>query len=184
MSRSLRLLLLSLIVLLVHPGAAQAEPEGTDEDEEDLPLIVPGPPKTISPLECCCPNGATKCERDSRGEWWQTRVVPNEEARSFTLAGVAILGTGVFIAVTHALASSNSNRFIELIPVAGPIAAAWDGKQSPFASSALVFSSWTQAVGLLMVSIAASMPSTRLEKQRVTFSGGPGQVGAGLSVSY
>jgi hypothetical protein len=93
-----------------------------------------------------------------------------------TLAGaVAILGTHL------AMSPPNTSRWLDFVPVAGPVAQAAQYGQSPSWQGALTFAAWAEAAGAIML-IAAGQHIRAMREGPVQVSGGAGNGSAELGL--
>jgi hypothetical protein len=125
------------------------------------------PPSVLQPLPM-------QDEADARG-------VPNEEARVLAIIGGSVFAASYFVAAIHSF-GGNADRQLNLIPVAGPLAAMWRGGEPSAAwASTLIFSAWAQATGLLVLGVAAAQP--RFLPKSINVSAGASADGAHMAVS-
>jgi hypothetical protein len=186
-------LLLGAAVLAPETVRADEPAPTTDEPKAQPPAAAPDlqPAKTdnggcltCTENKCVCPNGVI-FEHDKEGQWWRTRQVLDPDVRATAIGGFAMFTFGYVLAIANAItARDNDDRFIPLIPIAGPLAAVWHNgdRMSPFASGALIVSAWSQASGAVLMILAASVPRYKWVRERVLVGGGPGQ--AGMSVAF
>jgi hypothetical protein len=126
--RQLVAITLVLAPLIVTTGARADESAASDATAARAPCAT-----------CCC-----------------ARLARLDQAHRSALAlGIAFLSTGYVLAITHAATLSDvRTRYIELIPVAGPIASVSHNDLSPGWTTALMFSAWSQAMGILVLTLA------------------------------
>ena len=121
--------------IIVEPGdTTPVNPADVVVNPADVvlePVEEPPPP-------CCC------------------RHVGLDHAHRTALAmGLSLLGSGYLLTVAHAITNGDARaRQVELIPIAGAIYAETRRGVEPPWSAALMFAAWSQAMGVLVLSIA------------------------------
>ncbi len=194
---NVRVALFSLLfgAAVLAPATVRAdEPaQSTDESKAQPPAAVDlqkvktdDGTLTCTENKCVCPNGVI-FEHDKEGQWWRTHRIVDPDVRATAIGGLAMFTFGYVLAIANALtASHNDDRFIPLIPIGGPLAAVWHNgdRMSPFASGALIVSAWSQASGMVLMILAASVPRYKWVKDRVTFGGGPGVAGMSVALKF
>lgn len=118
-----------VILLLLVPARARA-----DVDDDDLDLE---PQEPRDACACCC------------------RPRLDHAHTSALVLGISLLGTGYILTAAHAATLTDMrNRYVELIPVAGAIDGIARDDSSAGWTTALMFSAWSQAMGVLVLSLA------------------------------
>jgi hypothetical protein len=74
---------------------------------------------------------------------------------SAMILGISLLGTGYLLSAAHAALQSDLRyRYVELIPLAGAIDGVARDDRSPAWATTLMFAAWSQAMGVLVLSVA------------------------------
>jgi hypothetical protein len=157
--------------------AAAEEPDDPIRDEElqaappPQPAAIPTAPAPAAPavLPSCCCNPCTAVPPPER------YVDPDRRA-ALTL-GWTFFGVGSAIAAAHAFHGNGS--LIDLVPVAGPVVGVWRNDEAPAWTAALLFSAWSQAVGVLVLALVGSDHEESLDPPTATI-GRDRAVGLGL----
>jgi hypothetical protein len=124
---------------------------------------------------CCCDPPAPIAEPEDPLD---------ESARAAMITGGTFLLVGYSLAATYGLTTSSiTNRYLGFVPVAGPAAIAWNSRDNTPAVGALIFATWAQAVGVMVLAIGAAQRHLRPRDQRVSFGASPTPGGAGGSIS-
>jgi hypothetical protein len=167
---------------------------GADEQTEGTAVVAPCDPTNA--LAGADPTLLAGCgcadARDGRlvvdryGGWWREREVPNVDARTELIAGLALLGAGFTlaeIATLPATSSTAGDRVLDGVPIAGAIAAAARNDMPPSSRAALIFAAGTQVIGLLLTVSSATQPQHRIVRSRVSFGAAGFSDGAAATLS-
>lgn len=97
--------------------------------------------------------------------------------------GAGLMATGLVIAAVHMGATSTGTRWYDLVPVTGPAVVAFTEPSEGW-TSALLFSGWLEAAGIMTMAIAGSqLAAVREHPPAVELSGSVSSGKAGISVS-
>lgn len=107
-------------------------------------------------------------------------------ARAAMITGGTFITVGWAVSIAFGLAgSSTTNRYLSFIPLAGPLAMATNSHDDRAAVGALIFSVWSQAVGVMVMALGATQ-RRRPAAERVSFGAGPtpGGVVGSIAVQF
>jgi hypothetical protein len=148
--------------------AASAPAMATEDDMADNADVLAAPAPATP---CCC----CRCAPATSGQ------CGDPDRRAALALGWTFFGVGTAISVGHSLSGTGtSSRMADLVPIAGPISGVWRNDDSPAWTAALLFSAWSQAVGVLVLALVASDPDSRLEAPPASRSGRDDAVGLSL----
>jgi hypothetical protein len=110
------------------------------------------------------------------------RAEAEREARVGVGIGIGLFAVGAAIATAHAFTARSPESVYDLVPVAGPMANVFLTNEGSW-SSALLFSAWLEAAGILVAAVSAAYlgPSQNPNQIRVGVSSDGKSGSLGLS---
>jgi hypothetical protein len=78
----------------------------------------------------------------------------HKQHRTAAIMGISLLASGYVLSLSHAATQPGVRAATELVPIAGPIVALFHNDTSPGWTMGLTFAAWSQAMGVLVLSIA------------------------------
>jgi hypothetical protein len=139
--RHLLAMTLALLILLAparvfaSPVESGDMPDGSADD--DAATFGDESEDPHDPCACCC------------------RRHLDSAHTSAMILGISLLGTGYLLSAAHAFTQADLRyRYVELLPLAGAIDGVARDDRSPAWATTLMFAAWSQAMGVLVLSVA------------------------------
>jgi hypothetical protein len=134
--RHLLATILALLILLA-PARVRAQPATEEGNELNIGYDDGDTEEPPDPCACCC------------------RAHMDHAHTSALVLGISLLGTGYLLGAAHAMTVQDPRyRYVELIPLAGAIDGVARDDASPAWATTLMFAAWSQAMGILVLSVA------------------------------
>jgi hypothetical protein len=123
--------------------------------------------------QCCCETPPPLPLQDEH----------DESAKAAMITGATFLLVGYAVSMSFGLASDSiTNRWLGFVPVAGSAGMAWNSRENPSMVGGLIFATWAQAVGVMVLALGASQRH-RTVLERLSFGAAPTPGGASGSIA-